>query len=84
MCLKGEEVDAKKLKEQVFSDEQLHPNTNFEILIFRKCVVEPKFTTQEVISLSEVMPEFVNRIVTIALGITSLPKEKDNGSRTSS
>jgi len=69
---KGEEIDVDMLKGQIYSGENLHPNTNFEIEIFASCVIEPKFTVAEVIKLSQVMPEFVNKVVNRCLEITSI------------
>jgi len=71
-AVKGEEIDIDMLKGQIYSGENLHPNTNFEIEIFASCVIEPKFTVAEVIKLSQVMPEFVNKVVNRCLEITSI------------
>lgn len=49
----------------------------FDITIFQRCVEEPEFELQEVIKLSTVIPEVINKIAGVALGITDL--EKGNG-----
>lgn len=46
-----------------------HPKVSFEMQIFCKCVLKPKFTMEEVIKISDVYPELINRVCTFALGI---------------
>lgn len=50
-------------------EESFHPKALFEIDIFHKCVIEPKFTMEEVIKVSKTYPELVNKVCTFALGI---------------
>lgn len=75
---KGEQIDVRILRKKIVYDGK-HPDAEFEIRLFQQCVVEPHFTTAEVVRLSEVMPHIVNRVCTFALGITG--EGADNANR---
>jgi hypothetical protein len=47
----------------------------FEIKIFHKCVIEPKFTMEEVINMSTVFPELINRAATFIMELNQWPQE---------
>lgn len=80
--INGREVNAGLIRNEVFSEDQLHPDARFEIDLFKRCVVEPKFAMEEVISISNVMPEFINRVVKLAIGITAAISEgTEDGNR---
>lgn len=51
------------------NEKTFHPKALFEIDIFHKCVIEPEFTMEEVIKVSKVYPELINKVCTFALGI---------------
>jgi translation elongation factor EF-Ts len=72
---KGEEIKPDIIK-GVLNHPGTHPKTSFEIHLFQRCVVEPKFTIEEALKLSETMPELVNEVCAFALG---LRPEKENG-----
>ena len=56
--------------EEALKDDTLLPNTRFEISLFHRNVIEPNFTMENVIEISEVYPDVVNRVVRRILGIT--------------
>lgn len=64
-------VDQDKILELINS-KKLNDKTLFEISLFEKNVIEPKFTTQEILTMSEKFPEFVNSVANFSLGITEL------------
>ena len=47
----------------------VHEKTSYEIQLFHMCVIEPKFTIDECIKLSETMPNLVNEVCAFALGL---------------
>lgn len=51
------------------NEKTFHSKTLFEIDVFHKCVIEPKFTMEEVIKVSKSYPELINKVCTFALGI---------------
>lgn len=72
--IKAQELSAssfmKSMLEKNKSDEKaFHPKTLFEIDIFHKCVIEPEFTMEEVIRISKICPELINKVCTFVLGI---------------
>jgi hypothetical protein len=72
---KGEEVKPELIK-GVLNHPAAHPKTSFEVHLFQRCVVEPKFTIEEALKLSETMPDLVDEVCAFALG---LRPEKENG-----
>ena len=66
---KGEQFDFEKLLEQIQED-KLNDNTIFELNLFERNVIKPKFTFKEVYEISEKIPEFVNEVVCFSLGLT--------------
>jgi hypothetical protein len=65
---KGKMPDPETIK-KVINHPGANPKTSFEIHLFQKCVVEPKFTIDEALKLSETMPELVNEVCAFALGL---------------
>lgn len=65
----SEKFDFEKLLEQI-EDDRLNDNTIFELNLFERNVIDPKFTFKEVYEISEKIPEFVNEVVKFSLGLT--------------
>jgi len=60
----------------------INEKSHLEILIFKRCVVQPKFTLKECVLISEVLPEVVNRVAKRALQLSSLENvNNDNRKR---
>ena len=72
---KGEDVDVDLVKEQMYEN-KIHANTLLELEVFSQCVVEPKFTMKEVVSISEVFPFMINRVVAFTLGLNQQEEQK--------
>ena len=64
-------IDPQEIKKKYFNPE-VSEKTALILHIFHRCVMKPKFSFEEVIKLSELIPEFVDRIAGEALEITSL------------
>ncbi len=81
-CVKEDkEIDKEVLK--IFQENNsMNVNACFEVNLFQKCVVKPKFSLDEVVELSKVFPEVVNRIVKLCLKMTKW--ETENGSNKAS
>jgi hypothetical protein len=73
---KGEKPDISTIHETI-NHPGANPKTSFEIHLFQKCVVEPKFTIDEAVKLSETMPDLVNEVCAFALGLR--PEIENNG-----
>jgi hypothetical protein len=73
--MKGEKVDVKSLREDIYRD--VHPKTLLTCFIFQRCVLNPKFNIDQVIELSETHPDLVNNVATFALGVKE--GEEKNG-----
>ncbi len=69
-------IDPEEVKNRYFNPE-ISEKTALIQHIFHRCVIDPKFALEEVIKLSELIPEFVDKIAGEALEITSL--EAKNG-----
>ncbi len=64
-------IDPEEVKRKYFNPE-VSEKTTLILHIFHQCVMEPKFSFEEVLKLSELIPEFVDKIAGEALEITSL------------
>ena len=73
--------DKKNLKhlnlDGITKNSAMNEKTQLEISIFHRCVVQPSFSLEEVIWLSEKLPEIVNRVAQTALYLSSM--ERLNG-----
>ena len=69
----NDQIKAQELLSVFIKKEDLknlfHPKALFEIEIFHKCVIDPIFTIEEIVKISEVYPELINKVCTFALGI---------------
>lgn len=61
-----------------FLNPELSERTAFELCIFERCVIEPKLTYSEILKLSTVAPEIVNKVALAAIEITSAEKKDGN------
>ena len=61
----------RKLNEEELN-KRFNQKTLFEIHLFKRCVIDPVFTVDEVMKLSEVLPEVVNKVTNEILKMTSL------------
>lgn len=52
-------------------NEEYGPKTFFEINIFHRCVIEPKFRYRDVIQLAVVLPDLINRTVRFILELNT-------------
>ena len=68
---KGEKITPEAIN-KLLTENRMANSTVFEIGLFSKNVIEPKFTVEETITLSEKIPEFVNSVVKFSLGITAI------------
>lgn len=66
---KGKQIDFEKLLEQIQED-KLSDNTIFELNLFERNVIDPKFTFKEVYEISEKIPELINEVVCFILSLT--------------
>lgn len=70
--IRAQELSISSITKNIFQkneEKTFHPKTLFEIDIFYRCIIEPKFTMEEVIRISKVCPELINKVCTFALGI---------------
>ena len=65
----NETIDYTRIVDDFMSDKMLH-NTMFELSLFQRNVLKPKFTYEEVLDISEKIPEFINSVVKFSLGLT--------------
>ena len=63
----GQEINLDDIDLEINRTDGLHQKTIMEITLFEKCVLDPKFTREEVLELSQAFPSLVNRIVSWAL-----------------
>ncbi len=71
------ELDEKGLNEIDTSeyealDDVLDDRTIFEVNLFSSCVIEPKFTPEQVIEMSKVMPDFINKVAAFVTELTNV------------
>jgi len=59
---------------KLFLDPEISEQTVFDLTIFQRCVIEPKLTFEEVVELSKVAPEVINRVTSEIIQITSVEK----------
>lgn len=70
--IRAQELSISSITKNIFQkneEKTFHPKTLFEIDIFYRCIIEPKFTMEEVVRISKVCPELINKVCTFALGI---------------
>jgi len=49
----------------------------FELTLFQRCVLEPAFTMEEVVRISEVAPGVINKVVAEIVELTALPYKEE-------
>jgi len=76
---KNIEPDTKEIK-RISEIGNLHEKTQFELQIFQRCVIKPLFSIAEVVEVSKVFPEVINRVVKTILSLSAHRKETNNGS----
>jgi len=69
----GEDVT---IDDVITTSEGIDPKTYFELELFCRCVIDPKFEMFDVIKISEALPDFINRVVSYIIGLNT------NGSTT--
>lgn len=60
--------------EEKFLNPETSEQTIFDLTMFQRCVLEPGFSFEEVVELSKVVPELINRVTTEIVNITSVEK----------
>jgi len=68
---KGEKVDFNKIME-IINSEKIGNSTIFELSVFKRNVVDPKFTFEEILQISEKAPRFINEVVKFSLDLTEI------------
>ena len=71
-CVENKESVTAEAIIKLMTENKMGENTIFEIALFSRNVVEPKFTLEETIGISEKLPEFVNEVAKFSLGITAI------------
>jgi len=57
---------------KTMSEDKIHDHTLFELKLFHKCCVDPKFTYEQVLEIAQKAPEVISRVTNTAIEMTSI------------
>lgn len=76
---KNQPLNAEALNVEM--EDPVYSKTLFEIALFKRCCIKPKFTMKQAVEISEILPEVINRVATKALIMSSLETLYDSSER---